>query len=88
MFNPISVFTSQIIFLFTLSLCQTLARKRLREKQKGFNFTIAYCTAHLWRMSDSAKSRVDVLMIGSGEYTTGYVHGKASQSDKSKGGIE
>jgi hypothetical protein len=25
-------------------------------------------------------------MIGSGEYTTGYVHGKASQSDKSKGG--
>ncbi|CAF0754461.1 unnamed protein product [Didymodactylos carnosus] len=28
---------------------------------------------------------VDVLMIGTGEYTTGYVHGKGSQSDKSKG---
>lgn len=33
----------------------------------------------------SGQSRVDVLMIGSGEYTTGYVHGKGSQSDKSKG---
>ena len=39
-------------------------------------------------MVDVAKSRVDVLMVGSGEYTTGYVHGKASQSDKSKGGKE
>ncbi len=39
-------------------------------------------------MSESPVSRVDVLMIGSGEYTTGYVHGKASQSDKSKGGIK
>jgi hypothetical protein len=37
-------------------------------------------------MAGSSKSRVDVLMIGSGEYTTGYVHGKPSQSDKSKGG--
>ncbi|UJR37077.1 hypothetical protein I4U23_029781 [Adineta vaga] len=37
-------------------------------------------------MTDStSKSRVDVLMIGSGEYTTGYVHGSASKSDKSKG---
>lgn len=36
-------------------------------------------------MAEATKSRVDVLMIGSGEYTTGYVHGKASQSDKSKG---
>jgi hypothetical protein len=39
-------------------------------------------------MAESPVSRVDVLMIGSGEYTTGYVHGKASQSDKSKGGIK
>lgn len=37
-------------------------------------------------MTESSQSRVDVLMIGTGEYTTGYVHGKASQSDKSKGG--
>ena len=37
-------------------------------------------------MADPSKVRVDVLMIGTGEYTTGYVHGKASQSDKSKGG--
>ncbi|CAF0859508.1 unnamed protein product [Rotaria sordida] len=36
-------------------------------------------------MATTTKSRVDVLMIGTGEYTTGYVHGKASQSDKSKG---
>ncbi|CAF4866696.1 unnamed protein product [Rotaria sp. Silwood1] len=36
-------------------------------------------------MAESPKSHVDVLMIGTGEYTTGYVHGKASQSDKSKG---
>mmetsp|Transcript_6863 Transcript_6863/g.10627 ORF Transcript_6863/g.10627 Transcript_6863/m.10627 type:complete len:90 (-) Transcript_6863:866-1135(-) len=26
-----------------------------------------------------------VLMIGTGEYTTGYVHGKTSQSDKTLG---
>ncbi len=28
---------------------------------------------------------INVLMIGSGEYTTGYVHGSASQSDKGAG---
>lgn len=28
---------------------------------------------------------IDVLMIGTGEYTTGYVHGKPSDSDKSAG---
>ena len=28
---------------------------------------------------------VDVLMIGTGEYTTGYVHGTASDSDKGAG---
>lgn len=39
-------------------------------------------------MTETQKSRVDVLMIGSGEYTTGYVNGKASQSDKSKGGMK
>ncbi len=39
-------------------------------------------------MTETQNPRVDVLMIGSGEYTTGYVHGKASESDKSKGGIE
>jgi hypothetical protein len=38
-------------------------------------------------MTESSQNRVNVLMIGSGEYTTGYVHGKASQSDKSKGGM-
>lgn len=37
-------------------------------------------------MAEASQSRVNVLMIGTGEYTTGYVHGKASQSDKSKGG--
>lgn len=31
------------------------------------------------------KRTVDVLMIGTGEYTTGYVHGSASDSDKSAG---
>ncbi|CAF3314672.1 unnamed protein product [Rotaria socialis] len=36
-------------------------------------------------MTESTNSRVDVLMLGTGEYTTGYVHGKASQSDKTKG---
>lgn len=37
-------------------------------------------------MAETSRARVDVLMVGTGEYTTGYVHGKASQSDKSKGG--
>ncbi len=30
-------------------------------------------------------SRIDVLMVGTGEYTTGYVHGAAAQSDKGAG---
>ena len=28
---------------------------------------------------------IDALMIGTGEYTTGYVHGAAAQSDKGAG---
>ena len=31
------------------------------------------------------ETHVDVLMVGTGEYTTGYVHGAASQSDKGAG---
>ena len=31
------------------------------------------------------KNTVDVLMIGTGEYTTGYVNGKAADSDKGAG---
>lgn len=30
-------------------------------------------------------SKVDVLMVGTGEYTTGYVGGKAADSDKGAG---
>ena len=33
----------------------------------------------------SSSSALNVLMIGTGEYTTGYVHGQASDSDKSAG---
>ena len=29
-----------------------------------------------------AKDKVDVLMVGTGEYTTGYVGGTAADSDK------
>ena len=29
--------------------------------------------------------KINVLMIGAGEYTTGYVHGSAAKSDKSAG---
>jgi hypothetical protein len=62
-----------------------------REKNKSLDFyrssTISLTDKRtIERMSSPSESRVDVLMIGSGEYTTGYVHGKASQSDKSKGG--
>lgn len=32
------------------------------------------------------ESPVSVCMIGTGEYTTGYVHGMASDSDKGAGG--
>lgn len=35
-------------------------------------------------MADAAP--INVCMVGTGEYTTGYVHGEASASDKSKGG--
>ena len=36
-------------------------------------------------MTHSLNHSIDVLMIGSGEYTTGYVDGKPSDSDKSAG---
>jgi hypothetical protein len=32
-----------------------------------------------------SNNRVDVLMVGTGEYTTGYVGGQASDSDKGAG---
>jgi hypothetical protein len=32
-----------------------------------------------------SKSKVDVLMVGTGEYTTGYVGGTAADSDKGAG---
>lgn len=35
--------------------------------------------------NSSEHKPVNVLMIGTGEYTTGFVHGKESDSDKSKG---
>ena len=35
--------------------------------------------------ASSATSTIDCLMIGTGEYTTGYVNGKASDSDKGAG---
>lgn len=34
---------------------------------------------------DTKKNLLDVLMVGTGEYTTGYVGGKAADSDKSAG---
>jgi len=45
-----------------------------------------------WRISNYGQKKkflkmekVNVLCIGTGEYTTGYVHGSASDSDKSAG---
>jgi hypothetical protein len=35
--------------------------------------------------SNSKMKKVNVLMVGTGEYTTGYVGGKASDSDKGAG---
>ena len=35
--------------------------------------------------SDENRDTVNALMVGTGEYTTGYVHGKASSSDKGAG---
>ena len=36
-------------------------------------------------MASSNDSKVNVLMVGTGEYTTGYVGGKAADSDKGAG---
>jgi D-galacturonate reductase len=36
-------------------------------------------------MASSSDSKVNVLMVGTGEYTTGYVGGKAADSDKGAG---
>lgn len=35
--------------------------------------------------TETERARVNALMVGTGEYTTGYVHGKASKSDKGAG---
>lgn len=40
---------------------------------------------HMQDQLSLSKATVNVLMIGTGEYTTGYVGGKASQSDKGAG---
>lgn len=49
------------------------------------------CVAAAGANSDSddevmAEKPVNLCMIGTGEYTTGYVHGGASDSDKGAGG--
>ena len=36
-------------------------------------------------MGDMNSSKVNVLMVGTGEYTTGYVGGTAADSDKGAG---
>ena len=36
-------------------------------------------------MSTSSLEKVNVLMVGTGEYTTGYVGGQAADSDKGAG---
>ena len=36
-------------------------------------------------MEDMKSSKVNVLMVGTGEYTTGYVGGTAADSDKGAG---
>jgi len=48
----------------------------------------APCVAGAGSDSDEIKEEkaVNVCMIGTGEYTTGYVHGGASDSDKGAGG--
>lgn len=48
----------------------------------------APCVAGVDSDSDEVKAEkpVNVCMIGTGEYTTGYVHGGASDSDKGAGG--
>jgi D-galacturonate reductase len=37
--------------------------------------------------SHAALKPVNVLMVGTGEYTTGYVHGTAADSDKGAGHV-
>jgi D-galacturonate reductase len=37
------------------------------------------------RKMDAARDQVNVLMVGSGEYTTGFVNGAKSDSDKGAG---
>lgn len=48
----------------------------------------APCVAGADSDSDEVKAEkpVNLCMIGTGEYTTGYVHGGASDSDKGAGG--
>lgn len=46
------------------------------------------CAAEVESDSDEVKAEkpLNLCMIGTGEYTTGYVHGGASDSDKGAGG--
>ena len=51
---------------------------------------LLFCTSTLLYYFEQTKtmasnSKVNVLMVGTGEYTTGYVGGKAADSDKGAG---
>jgi len=46
---------------------------------------MASVASHLLGKSDNGPQPLDVLMVGTGEYTTGFVGGGASGSDKKVG---
>jgi hypothetical protein len=63
-----------------------LARQITDFNEDEFNGT-NYNDFELASQVISASTLPNVLMIGTGEYTTGFVNGKPSDSDKSAGGI-
>jgi D-galacturonate reductase len=73
------------VLLLAVSLLSTVLGKSsdlsrsiisFKSKQRGTERSI---------MSEATMPKVNVLMVGTGEYTTGYVGGSASDSDKSAG---
>lgn len=54
------------------------------QRKNGF-FSESRCFGIKSQTRENMMSHVNVLMVGTGEYTTGYVHSGASKSDKSAG---
>lgn len=77
----------------TTNLKSIVAPSRMARQLTGgnvqegmFNIGATESSASIGEEEPAGEQPVNVCMIGTGEYTTGYVYGEAAKSDKSAGG--